>query len=154
MDRGFYRESNINDLLTEHLKFLIGVKLSLKFVGRELDKVRGPVRLGQHFIPEAEAFGVTVPIQWKHSRKRPYKQDIIQEGRRMYLHIYYDTAKALEDERGFTELICQLHGELMTGNRESGHEPLYKKYFEARTTPAHGQKAAVKEDALAEARKN
>ena len=42
MDRGFYREENINDLLSEHLKFLIGVKLSLKYVRKELNETLLP----------------------------------------------------------------------------------------------------------------
>ena len=85
MDRGFYSESNINALFTEHLKFLIGAKLSLKFVGSEVDKVRDTIRSWENFLPDAEAYGVTVPIQWKYKRKRLYKKDEIQEERRMYI---------------------------------------------------------------------
>ena len=154
MDRGFYRESNINDLLTEHLKFLMGVKLSLKFVSRELDNVRESIRSWQHFLPDAEAFGLTVPIQWNYRRARPYKKDELHEERRMYLHIYFDTLKALDDERKFSTLIYQLNGELMTGNREEGHEYLYDKYFDVKTTPVRGQKVMAKENVLADARKN
>jgi transposase len=154
MDRGFYSENNVNELLTEHLKFLMGVKLSLKFVNGELDKVRDIIRSWQNFLPDAEAFGITVPIQWKYSRKRPYKGDEIREERRMYLHLYYDTIKALDDERQFTTLIYQLNGELITGNREKGHESLYKKYFDVKATPVRGQKVMAKEDVLAAARKN
>ena len=154
MDRGFYRESNINDLLTEHLKFLIGVKLSLKFVSKELDKVRESIRSWQHFLPDAEAFGLTVPIQWKYRRGRPNKKDELHEERRMYIHIYFDTLKALDDERKFSTLIYQLNGELMTDNREERHEPLYEKYFDVKTTPVRGQKVMAKENVLVDARKN
>ena len=154
LDRGFYSESNVNALYSEHLKFLMGAKLSLKFVSSELEKARGDVRLWQNFLPDAEAFGVTVPIQWKYRRKRPYKHDEVQEERRMYVHIYFDTLKALEDERNFATLIYRLHGELMTGNREKGHEMLYEKYFDIKSTPVRGQKVMAKEDVMADARKN
>jgi transposase len=154
MDRGFYSGDNINDLLTEHLKFLIEVKLSLKFVKGELDKVRESIRSWEYFIPDVETYGLTVPISWKYRRKRPYKQDIVHEERRMYLHIYYDTIKALEDERKFTTLIYQLNGELMTGNREKSHELLYAKYFDVKTTFVHGQKVIAKDNVLTEAKKD
>jgi transposase len=154
MDRGFYSESNINALYTEHLKFLMGTKLSLKFVSNELDKVRDTIRTWQNFLPDTEAYGITVPIQWKYRRKRPYKKDEIQEDRRMYVHIYFDMLKALEDERRLTKLIYQLNGELMTGNREKGHETLYAKYFDIKTTPVRGEKVMIKESVLADARKN
>ena len=39
MDRGFYKEKNINDLYKEHLKFLIGAKISLVFVREALNSV-------------------------------------------------------------------------------------------------------------------
>jgi hypothetical protein len=154
MDRGFYKEQNIHDLYTEHLKFLIGAKLSLKYVSAEVDKVRDTVRSWINFLPLAEAYGVTVPIQWKYKRTRPYKKDVFQEERRMYVHIYYDTLKALEDERQLTSLVYQLNAELMTGNREKSHEDLYTKYFDIKTTPVRGQKVLAKEDVLADARKN
>ena len=154
MDRGFFSESNINALYTEHLKFLMSGKLSLKFLSKEIDNVRDTIRVWQNFLPDAEAFGVTVPIQWKYKRKRPYKKDELQEGRRMYVHIYFDTLKALEDERKLTTLVYRLNGELMTGNREKAHEALYEKYFDIKTTPVRGQKVMVKENVMAEARKN
>jgi transposase len=154
LDRGFYSESNVNALYTEHLKFLMGAKLSLKFVCGEVDKVRGAIRDWQNFLPDAEAYGVTVPVQWKYRRSRPYKGDEVQEDRRMYVHIYFDTLKALEDERKLTTLIYQLNGELMTGNTEKDHARLYEKYFNIKTTPARGQKVMVKENVLADARRN
>jgi len=72
----------------------------------------------------------------------------------MYVHIYFDTIKALEDEHRFTKLIYQLNSELMTGNLEKGHEALYAHYFEVKTTPVRGQKVAAKNDAVADAKKN
>ena len=72
----------------------------------------------------------------------------------MYIHIYFDTLKALDDERKFSTLIYQLNGELMTDNREERHEPLYEKYFDVKTTPVRGQKVMAKENVLVDARKN
>jgi hypothetical protein len=154
MDRGFYSEQNINNLYTEHLKFLIGAKLSLKFIGAEIDKVRDTIRSWKNFLPDAEAYGLTVPIQWNYKRTRPYKKDVIQEGRRMYVHIFFDTLKALEDERQLTSLVYQLNGELMTGTFEKSHERLYAKYFDVKATPVRGQKITAKENVLDDARKN
>ena len=154
MDRGFYKEQNINDMYTEHLKFLIGAKLSLKFVSAEVDKVRDTIRSWQNFLPDAEAYGVTVPIQWEYKRTRPYKKDMVREERRMYVHIYYDTLKALEDERHMTSLVYQLNSELITGSRKKNHEALYDKYFNVKTTPVRGQKVMAKENVLSEIRKN
>ncbi|SCW87323.1 Transposase DDE domain-containing protein, partial [Paenibacillus tianmuensis] len=40
MDRGFYSEANINAMYQHHLKFLIGVKVTLKYVQEELESAR------------------------------------------------------------------------------------------------------------------
>lgn len=40
MDRDFYSEKNINDLMKHHHKFLIGAKLSMSKVSDRLDKIR------------------------------------------------------------------------------------------------------------------
>ena len=39
LDRGFYSERNINELCTERLKFLLGTKLSVKYIRAELNKL-------------------------------------------------------------------------------------------------------------------
>lgn len=36
MDRGFYSEENINGLYREHVKFLVGTRLSLKFIKKKI----------------------------------------------------------------------------------------------------------------------
>jgi transposase len=154
MDRGFYREKNINDLLSEHLKFLIGVKLSLKYVHKELEVARESIREWMNFMPDKEAYGITVPIWWKHTQARPYKKDEVIGRRRMYLHLYYDPIKALEDEKDFTKLICRLYNELETGNRVPSNEAQYAKFFDVSTTPVRGQKIVAKEDEMIAAKKN
>jgi hypothetical protein len=51
MDRGFYSGANINDLYKDHVKFLIGVKISLTFVREALDSVSGYIRNFQNYSP-------------------------------------------------------------------------------------------------------
>lgn len=49
MDRGFYSAQNINGLYQEHVKFLVGVKLSLRFIKKNLDAVYEDVRVFTNF---------------------------------------------------------------------------------------------------------
>lgn len=154
LDRGFYSERNINDLCSERIKFLMGAKLSLKYVRAELNKHREAIRNWDNFLPDSETFGLTVPIQWRYKRSRPYKKDEITESRRMYLHFYYDTVRALEDERDFAKLMGQLHNELLSGSRDKSHDAEYERFFTVKTTPIRGTKVTVKEDVVAEERKN
>jgi len=154
MDRGFYSEANINDLYHSHLKFLIAAKKSLKFVKAELDNVRDSIRTWTHYNQKHDLYACTTKIGWDYSRERPYKGDILKEKRRMYMHIYFNSARALEDEKNFNALLCRLQEELEGGTTLPEHDRLYAKYFNTTTTPVRGTKVIAREEALAEARKN
>ena len=49
MDRGFYSEDNINGLYRAHVKFLVDVILSLKFITKNLDDVYDDIRMFTNF---------------------------------------------------------------------------------------------------------
>ena len=63
MDRGFYKEENINGLLKDHLKFLVAVKMSLKYVRAELDKVYDEFLTFEYYNEDYELYSTTVPYE-------------------------------------------------------------------------------------------
>lgn len=154
MDRGFYSEANINNFYHHHLKFLIAAKKSLKFVTKEVDRVRDTIRTWTNYHQKHDLYAVTAKIDWDYSQERPYKCDILKEKRRMYMHIYFNSERALEDEKNFNALLCRLQEELENGTTAPEHDRLYTKYFDVTTTPVRGTKVIAREDALAETRKN
>ena len=72
----------------------------------------------------------------------------------MYLHLYYNSEKALEHENRFNALLDQLESELRTGNRKPENEKQYAKYFDITETPIRGIKITPKQDAIKEAEKD
>ena len=90
MDRGFYSEANLNCLYREHLKFLVGVRISLALVCKQLEAVYDEIRQFQNYEQNLDTYGYTVPIEWTYTQERPYKGDTLTEKRRMYLHLYYN----------------------------------------------------------------
>ena len=154
MDRGFYSEDNINDLYKNHLKFLIATKVSLKLVKFELDKVRDSIRTWTNYNQKYDLHACSTTINWAYSQDRPYKGDTLKGERRMYLHIYFNSEKAVEDEKNLNALLCTLQGELESGKRNPEHEKQYAKYFEIKTTPVRGTKVTAKDEIIVEAKKN
>jgi len=154
LDRGFYSEENINNLCRNHLKFLIATKISLKFVRTELDKVRDSIRAWTNYSQKYDLYACSSTINWSYSQNRPYKGDTLKGERRMYLHIYFNSEKAMEDEKDFNALLCRLQQELEGDNRNKEHEKQYAKYFDIKTTPVRGTKVIAKEDVIVEAKKN
>lgn len=153
MDRGFYSEANINGLYREHVKFLVGVKLSLAFIRKHLDSVYEDVRMAMNFDEGTNTYGYTVPAEWDYRQERPYKGDTIREKRRIYIHYYYSIEKGAEDESAFDKRIACLYRELVKDQREEAHQKAYTEFFEVKKTPKGGITVTYKEKAIREARK-
>jgi len=148
MDRGCYSENNINDLFRDHVKFLVSVKMSLSFIRTELDAIYDTVRTFEHYNEDYELYCQTVRTTWKYTQQRPHKGDKLREPRRLYIHYYYNIARAAEEEQAFDRKLLALKRELETGERVPEHEDLYLKYFTIKKTPKRGTRAKVKEEAV------
>lgn len=153
MDRGFYSEANINGLFKEHLKFLVGVRVKLNIVKKELGKVYDDIRDFRNFDHAMNTYGVTVPAEWDYTQERPYKGDVINEKRRIYIQLYYNIDKGAEDEQAFDQRIAGLYKELANDNRIKSHEAAYEQYFAVKKTPKRRITVTVKEDELKKARR-
>lgn len=154
MDRGFYSEANINDLYKNHLKFLIATKVSLKLVQNVLDSKRDDMRTWTNYSQKYDLYASSSTINWDYSQDRPYKGDKLQAQRRIYLHLYFNSERAVEDEKNLHNLLCTLQAELENGMAKPEHAKLYDKYFEVKTTPVKGAKATARQDVIDEAKKN
>nr|WP_291957094.1 IS1634 family transposase [Mahella sp.] len=153
MDRGFYSEDNINGLYKEHLKFLISVKTSLNFVKKELDAIYDDFRTFENYSEKYELYSHTIQTEWEYKQERPYKGDVIEDSRRIYIHLYYNIDKAAEDEENFDRNLIAMRHELESDKRIPEHEKQYAKYFITKTTPKRGTKVIVKEDAVKKAKR-
>ena len=154
MDRGFYSEANVNDLFKHHLKFLMATKVGLKFIKTELDKVRATIRTWTNYSQTYDLYATSTPIAWPYTQERPYKGDQLTGERRLYVHLYYNSEPASEDERLQLILLMTLQDELERGQRHPDHEQSYAKYFDLHFTPVRGIKVVAKQAAIDEARKN
>ncbi|EHQ35206.1 IS1634 family transposase [Methanoplanus limicola] len=153
LDRGFYSEVNINNLFKNHVKFLAGVRMSLKFVYGELDAVYDIFRSFERYSENYELYYQTIRTTWNYTQERPYKGDTLQESRRLYIHYYYNIDRAAEDEKNFDRKLIALKKELESGERVPGHAKLYKQYFITKTTPKRGTKAQIIDENVIKAKR-
>lgn len=154
MDRGFYSEENINALYREHIKFLVGVRLSLSFIKKHLEAVYEDIRMPMNFDESSNTYGYTVSAEWNYSQVRPYKGDVLKETRRIYIHYYYNITKGAEEESAFDKRIAMLYKELKEGTHIESHEKAYAQFFEMKKTPKRGLRILFKEDAIREAKRH
>ncbi len=148
MDRGFYSEDNINGLYKEHIKFLVGTKLSLKFIRRHLDEIYDDVRMFVNYDEGMNTYGYTVTADWDYTQERPYKGDVIKDKRRIYSHYYYSIDKGAGDEQAFAQRIAGLYRELAGGNYVESQKKAYDQFFEVSTTPKRSRLLVSSEKGL------
>ena len=153
MDRGFYSAENINALFRNHYKFLIAVSSSLSPVKKAISEHGQEMRDFSHYDQNHDVYCFSKTVSWDYTQERPYKGDTINEERRMYLHLFYSSEQAVEDERAFTLKMIQLQNELLSGERVKEHEKSYEKYFTVTETPVRGIKVVPNQKAMDEAKK-
>lgn len=151
MDRGFYSEDNINALYQHHYKFLIGVKKSLSFVRPVLDDARESMRSRQSYDSNLKIYYHSRTIDWSY-REEMKRSGIVKEGtRRLYLHLFYDDQRAVDDRAAFNVFLDSLEEELKAGITTPEHEKSYRKYYEVTDTPVRGVSLTPRQDAIAKA---
>lgn len=153
MDRGFYSEYNINCLYQNHVKFLVSVKMSLKFIRNELDAIYDTFRSFEYYNDNYELYCKTIRSSWNYTQKGLNKAEYLKESRRIYIHFYYNIDQAADDEKDFDRKLFSLKQELESGERVTQHEKFYQQYFTWKTTPKRGTQVMVREESIIEAKR-
>ena len=68
--------------------------------------------------------------------------------RRVWRHIYYDTARRSEHILAFFNNLAVWEDELIRGDMKESNQWAYDAYFTVKTTPKRGRKVARKQDAI------
>ena len=101
LDREFYTQNNINELYTNNYKFLIGVKLSLSFVKNEFDKYYNIMITHKNYDNCYSLYYHTSIIKWDYTKINNNKNKQTQQSKRLYLHLYYNEQRAIEEKHRF-----------------------------------------------------
>ena len=151
-DRGFCSYENVNRLFTEHRKFVTGANTSLAIVKEMIEETRPNLRDFANYNDEYSVYAASQTASWDYERKRPYKKDVLKEDRRIYVHLFFNPERAVEDETAFNHRMSVLRKELASGTRVAGHENAYERFFTVTETPKRGEKVVCNDAAMAEAK--
>lgn len=154
LDRGFYSKGNIDLLYKNHQKFIIAVKLGLKYVKEVLEEERENLQLWSNLQTQFGAYGICRTIEWEYEQQRPYKGDVLKSTRRAYLHLFYNPEKAAKDQANMNDYLSTLYNDLTEGTKKEYRMKDYDRYFEVTTTPKRGKKIQPKEDAMRQTARN
>ena len=153
MDRGFYSARNVNELYKGHHKFVIGARVSLKFIQDQLKKERADFDRRENYNSDTGLFIKSQTMDWAYEETG--RSGEVKSGtRRMYVHIYYNDQLATDEKLRFNKALDILEDEIRTGKRKAEHEKSYARYFDVTETPVRGIQIKPKQEAINEARKN
>ena len=152
MDRGYYSADNINALYKEHLKFLCSTSTALSFARNFIREVGSKRDSYEAYNSDLELYVFSRTISWDYEQARPCKGDTIHEGRRMYLHLYFNPDKQSDDGKALNRKLDTLKAELLSGKRVPEHERDYRRFFIIKETPKRGISLSYKQEEIDAAR--
>ncbi len=157
-DNGYYSEKNLAELLHAHFDFITLVKTSIKWVRKELDAHLGDFRSTSSACPfDTNTHCVTVVRMQEFSRSRKYasQKKGLQVGdeetfrRRIYLHLYFNPMRRVEQDSVFDKDLLELkiliesgaaEEELSEGAIEKVHKYLFVRHYGSKCTVTFNEK--------------
>lgn len=142
LDRGFYSESNVSDLFRNRYHFILAPITSRVWVRQIIDHYYEGIKrpLNYRKLPDGETlFMMTHLHRW--------------DGRRCYLHLYYNAQKAASDYDEFTAWLLDRREKRLSGKTDKDEDELDRRFFIVKETPQRGRQVDFNETAIEKHRK-
>ena len=158
-DNGYYSEKNLAELLHAHFDFITLIKNSIKWVRKELDSHLDEFRTASSACPfDINTHGITIMRMQEFSRARKYASTKkgLAEGdeevfrRRIYLHLYFNPLRRVEQDTAFDRDIFELKALIEDGASEEdlsdraaekARKFLYVRHYGSKCTVTFNEKA-------------
>ena len=164
-DNGYYSEKNLAELLHAHFDFITLAKINLQWIKPELNARLEDFRSTSSACPfDTNTHGLTVMLMQEFSRARKYgsRKKELKEGdeetfrRRIYLHLYFNPMRRVEQDTAFDKDLFELKGLIEEGKEEQDlTESAWKKVQKFLLVRHYGSRVTVtfNEKAIAEEKK-
>jgi transposase len=158
-DNGYYSEKTLAELLHAHFDFITLIKVSIKWVKKELDSRLDEFRMAGSACPfDINTHGITIMLMQEFSRARKYASTKkgLAEGdeevfrRRIYLHLYFNPLRRVEQDTAFDRDIFELKALIEDGTpeedlsdsaAEKARKFLYVRHYGSKCTVTFNEKA-------------
>jgi transposase len=129
LDRGFYSLDNVNDMAAAGRRFMMPVPGNVNAARDLIDSCRMHIESDLHFVEvsddgTAAVYGMSVPGT--------------VGGKRVWQHVYFDTARRIEHISTFFAKLSVWEHELKEKRPKKSNKANYEKYFIVRNTPKRG----------------
>ena len=162
-DNGYYSENNLSELLNAHFDFITLIKTSIKWVKKELDSHLDEFRTAGSACPfDINTHGITIMRMQEFSRTRKYASstkdleagDVESFRRRIYLHLYFNPLRRVEQDTAFDKDVFELKAliedgateeDLSDSAAEKARKFLYVRHYGSKCTVTFNEKAIAQQ---------
>jgi hypothetical protein len=141
LDRGFYSASNIQALQDAHIGFLMPIPANVKTAQELIDQQRDDLEMPEHIIKVSA-----------NGKDAVYGMSVLGKmgDKRVWRHIYYDSARRSEHILSFFADLTTWEEELISGKLNEANKLAYERYFIVKTTPKRGRQVKRNQEAINE----
>ena len=162
-DNGYYSENNLSELLNAHFDFITLIKTSIKWVKKELDSHLDEFRTAGRACPfDINTHGIAIMRMQEFSRTRKYASntkdleagDVESFRRRIYLHLYFNPLRRVEQDTAFDKDVFELKAliedgateeDLSDSAAEKARKFLYVRHYGSKCTVTFNEKAIAQQ---------
>ena len=162
-DNGYYSEKNLAELLHAHFSFITLAKVNLKWIRQELNSRLDKFRSTSSACPfDTNTHGLTVMLMHEFSHIRRYgssKKDLKGGDeetfrRRIYLHLYFNPMRRVEQDASFDSDLFELKSLIEEGKGEQDlsenawikvQKYLYIRHYGSKVTVTFNENAIAEE---------
>ena len=136
MDKGFFSNANIDDLLANRMHFTVAVPFTCNFAKDQVAAVRDTIKDHTNFLQTQgqNMFCRSMISKWK--------------GKRMYVHVYYNAQVAAEEYDSFLTHLYTCKKELEQEQPQEKHQQDYDLFFLVKDTPKRGRQVTYNQQAI------
>jgi transposase len=120
MDRGFYSKQNVEEMIKNSFKFIIGTKTHISYVRNEIELVKDKIEDFTNYFDEYNLYALSKTISYKLDEKHFEKVN---------LHIYFSPDKQLDQHMLLNNKLATLKQEIESGKIKIENQGQYSKYF-------------------------
>ena len=142
MDKGFFSQANIDDLLINRIHFTVAIPFSCNFAKEQVAAVRDTIKDHTNFLQMRgqNMFCRSMTTKWADKR--------------IYVHVCYNAQAATEDYDRFLTHLYMCKEELEQGRPQEDHQQDYDLFFFVKETPKRGRRVTYNQLAIDAYKKN
>ena len=148
MDKGFYSQANIDNMIEENVDFIISVPFTNKFAKQQIESERKDIDTYKNYIKAGND-----PLRGIHKEKEWHTKRVKTK---LHIHVFYNPSRYTKEKNELFDFVYELEEEAKKNPENKKFEKEFKKYLNIEKPSEENPNyvVSVREDCLDEKIKN